>query len=125
MTEYIVKRLLSLILVLFGMSLLTFTITHLIPADPARLVAGNFASAEIVEGIRERLGLHLPLPEKYLIYMKRLVLERDLGVSIHDFRPVVDDLKERIPASLELALVSLFLLWTVRRGMSYRGHISG
>ncbi len=90
MTEYIVKRLLSLILVLFGMSLLTFTITHIIPADPARLVAGNFASAEIVEGIRERLGLHLPLSEQYL-------------------------------ASLELALVSLFLLWTVRRGMSYRG----
>lgn len=109
MSEYIVKRLLSLILVVFGMSLMIFTITHVIPADPARLVAGNYASAEIVEGIRERMGLNLPLPEQYLLYMKRLVLEGDLGVSMHNFRPVVEDLKERIPASLELALFSLFL----------------
>lgn len=109
MTEYIVKRLLSLIVVLFGMSLMIFTITHVIPADPARLVAGNYASVEIVEGIRERMGFHLPLPQQYLLYMKRLVLERDLGVSMQNFRPVSADLKERLPATLELALFSLFL----------------
>jgi peptide/nickel transport system permease protein len=109
MTEYIVKRLLSVIPVIVGMSLMTFAITHVIPADPARLVAGNFASTEIVEGIRERMGLNLPLPKQYLLYMKRLVLEGDLGVSMHNFRPVATDLKERVPASLELAFFSLLL----------------
>ena len=109
MTEYVVRRLMSLVLVLLGMSLLVFTITHVVPADPARLAAGNYASVEIVEGIRERMDLHLPLPEQYLLYMKRLVLERDLGVSMQNFRPVSEDLKDRIPATLELALFSLFL----------------
>ncbi|MBM3133744.1 MAG: ABC transporter permease [Chloroflexi bacterium] len=109
MTEYIIKRLLSLIFVVLGMSIMVFTITHAIPADPARLVAGNYASAEVVESIRERMGLHLPLPAQYLLYMKRLVLEGDLGTSMYSFRPVGEDLKERIPASLELAVFSLLL----------------
>jgi peptide/nickel transport system permease protein len=107
--DYIVKRLLSLVVVLFGMSLMIFSITHVIPADPARLVAGNYASAEIVEGIEERMGLHLPLPEQYFLYMKALVVDRDLGTSMRTFRPVMADLTERIPASLELALFSLVL----------------
>jgi peptide/nickel transport system permease protein len=109
MAEYTIKRLLSLVVVFFGMTLMIFTITHVIPADPARLVAGNYASVEIVEGIRERMGLNLPLPEQYLLYMKKLVLEGDLGVSMQTFRPVMADLKDRIPASLELALFSLLL----------------
>jgi peptide/nickel transport system permease protein len=109
MTQYIIRRLLSLIVVVFGMSLLTFTITHVIPADPAKLVAGNFASQEIVEGIKERMGLDRPLPEQYLSYMKGLVLRGDLGVSMHSFRPVTDELVQRIPASLELALSSLLI----------------
>lgn len=109
MTQYIVRRLLALVPVFLGMSIMVFFITHVIPADPARLVAGNFASTELVEGIRERMGLNRPLHEQYFVYMKRLVLEGDLGVSMHNFRPVAQDLKERIPASLELALFSLLL----------------
>lgn len=109
MSNYIVRRLFSLAFVLLGMSLLTFTITHVIPADPARLVAGNFASADIVQGIRERMGLDRPLPEQYFTYMRRLILEGDLGRSMQSFRPVAADLKDRIPASLELALFSLLL----------------
>ena len=109
MARYVLKRLFALVFVLLGMSLTIFFVTHVIPADPARLVAGNYASAKIVEGIRERMGLNLPLHEQYFLYMKRLVLEGDLGISMHNFRPVSEDLKERIPASLELASFSLMM----------------
>ena len=78
MKEYFVRRLVSLVFVLIGMSLLTFTLSHLIPADPARAAAGPNASGEAIENIRQRMGLDRSLPEQYLIYMKKL-LAGDLG----------------------------------------------
>ena len=102
------KRVLGLLLVVFGVSLITFTISHLIPGDPARLIAGDRASDALVAGIRHQLGLDLPLYQQYGRYVLDLV-QGDLGTSIRTNRPVLEDLQAFFPATLELALVALFL----------------
>lgn len=102
------KRLLGLLLVVFSVSLITFTISHLIPGDPARLIAGDRASDALVAGIRHQLGLDLPLYQQYGRYVLDLV-QGDLGTSIRTNRPVLEDLQAFFPATLELALVALFL----------------
>ena len=102
------KRLLGLILVVFGVSLITFSISHLIPGDPARLIAGDRASDALVAGIRHQLGLDLPLYQQYGRYLMDL-LHGDLGTSIRTNRPVLEDLQAFFPATLELALVALAL----------------
>lgn len=102
------KRLLGLLLVVVGVSLITFTISHLIPGDPARLIAGDRASDAIVQNIRHQLGLDLPLYQQYGRYMLDL-LHGDLGTSIRTSRPVLEDLQTFFPATLELALAALLL----------------
>jgi peptide/nickel transport system permease protein len=102
------KRLSGLLLVVFGVSLITFSISHLIPGDPARLIAGDRATEEIVQHIRHQLGLDLPLYHQYGRYMLDL-LHGDLGTSIRTSRPVLEDLQAFFPATLELALAALTL----------------
>jgi len=106
------KRLLFLALVVIGVSMITFAISHLIPGDPAMLVAGDRATPEIVERIREDMGLNKPLPEQYWIYLKGIV-SGDLGTSLRTRRPVTEDLKLYFPATLELAFVALVLATAV------------
>lgn len=102
------RRLVFLVLVLLGVSLITFMISHLIPGDPARLIAGDRATPAIVEKIREDMGLNRSLPEQYWRYFQG-ILSGDLGTSLRTRRPVVEDLKLFFPATLELAFVALFL----------------
>ncbi|KTS77014.1 peptide ABC transporter permease [Pseudomonas oryzihabitans] len=102
------KQLTDILIVVIGVSLITFVISHLIPGDPARLIAGERASDEIVANIRHQLGLDLPLYQQYLRYMSDL-LHGDLGQSIRTHRPVLEDLRTFFPATLELALVALLL----------------
>ncbi len=102
------RRLASLVWVVVGVSLITFAISHLVPGDPARLVAGDRATPEIVAHIRAQLGLDLPLPQQYLRYMGQL-LQGDLGTSIRTHRPVLQDIAAFFPATLELALSALLL----------------
>ena len=102
------KRLIFLVLVVFGVSLFTFAISHIIPGDPARLVAGDRASDEIVTSIRQQMGLDRPLPEQYWRYLTG-ILRGDLGASLRTNRPVIEDLVAFFPASLELALVALLI----------------
>jgi peptide/nickel transport system permease protein len=102
------KRLFALLLVVVGVSLITFAISHLIPGDPARLIAGDRASDAIVAHIRHQLGLDLPLYQQYGRYMLDL-LHGDLGTSIRTGRPVLDDLQAYFPATIELALAALTL----------------
>lgn len=109
MLAYLVRRLVSLAFVLWGMSVLTFTISHVIPADPAAAAAGFNATAEQIAQYRRELGLDRPLPEQYLRYIAGIVLRGDLGRSILNQRPVRDDIATFLPASIELALVSLAL----------------
>lgn len=106
-SRIIVKRLLGLILVVLGVSIITFIVSHLIPGDPARLIAGDRATDEIVANLRHTLGLDQPLPVQYWRYLSGLV-HGDLGTSIRTSRPVLEDLKAFFPATMELALVALF-----------------
>jgi peptide/nickel transport system permease protein len=106
--QYIIRRLIGLILVMFGMTLMTFVISHIVPADPAAAAAGFNAGAEQIEEIRHRMGLDRPLPEQYLHYLWG-VLHGDLGQSILNQRPVLQDILTFLPASVELALVSLLI----------------
>jgi len=102
------QRCWGLLLVVAGVCVITFIISHLIPGDPARLLAGDRASDEIVQHIRQQLGLDLPLWQQFIRYVEQL-LQGDLGMSIRTGRPVVDDLKAFFPATLELAFCALFI----------------
>jgi peptide/nickel transport system permease protein len=105
---YVLKRLFYLVPVLLGVTLLVFIISHAIPGDPARMMAGQKASREAVENLRRSMGLDRPLAEQYLRYLTGLFLA-DLGFSIRNQRPVMDDLKDFFPATLELTLASMLL----------------
>lgn len=105
---FISRRLVFLVFMLFGVSLITFALTQVVPGDPARLSAGRNASREQVENIRRRMGLDRSLPEQYLIYMSNL-LQGDLGRSLLNGRPVAENLKHFFPATVELA-VAAFLI---------------
>ncbi|HSB72708.1 MAG TPA: ABC transporter permease [Candidatus Methylomirabilis sp.] len=104
--SYVFRRLCYTIPVLLGVTLLVFIISHAIPGDPARMMAGQKASREAVENIRRSLGLDRPLPEQYLRYLVGLT-RGDLGRSIRNQRPVLDDLRDFFPATLELTAVSM------------------
>ena len=102
------QRCWGLILVVAGVCIITFIISHLIPGDPARLLAGDRASDDIVQGIRQQLGLDQPLYIQFGRYVDALA-HGDLGTSIRTGRPVAEDLKAFFPATLELAFCSLLL----------------
>jgi peptide/nickel transport system permease protein len=106
--RYVVRRLLLLIPVSLGLVLLVFTISHVLPGDPVRLAAGPHASASEVEALRVELGYDRRLPEQFLGYISQLV-QGDWGESILTRRPVLDDLKTYLPATLELVFAALVL----------------
>ena len=108
MIKLILRRIIFLMLVLFGMSLITFTVSHIVPADPIRIIAGQRATKETIEIYRKQYGMDKPLPLQYLIYMKNL-LRGDLGESIISRRKVLDDLKDYFPATIELVGFAMFL----------------
>src|SRR5262247_3085350 len=93
-------------LVIAGMSVFIFLVTHSIPADPARLAAGPEATPEMVAKIRGDLGLDRPLHIQYVHSVYRLT-QGDLGRSILTGRAVLEDLLRFVPATVELAAVSL------------------
>jgi peptide/nickel transport system permease protein len=105
---YFINRVLQFIFVLLGTSLIVFTVSHVIPADPVRAAAGPKASVEELAIIRHKLGFDKPLHIQYMIYMNNL-LKGDLGRSVVTLRPVAADLADRLPATLELAIFSLFI----------------
>lgn len=108
MTRFVASRIVFLIGVLLGMSVLAFTVSHIIPGDPARAAAGPEAGPEQVEAVRREYRLDRPIVEQYLYYMSRLV-RGDLGISIMTRRPVRDDLGTYFPATIELAFAASFI----------------
>jgi len=104
--RYAIQRLLGVIPLLFVVSILVFMFIHLIPGDPARLVAGKDATLEEINGIREQLGLNLPLWQQYVNYMGDL-LKGDLGVSVTSGLPVTDMLASRFLPTIILTFTSL------------------
>jgi peptide/nickel transport system permease protein len=111
LVRLIVRRLLFLVFVLFGLSVITFSLSHVIPGDPARLMAGPRASASAVKKIRQQFGLDDPLPQQYLTYVGE-VLHLDFGMSFTTRRPVAQDLQRFLPATVELGLYA-FVISTV------------
>ncbi|PST21931.1 ABC transporter permease [Mesorhizobium plurifarium] len=101
MAAYIARRLLQTVVILLGISLVTFVLLYLIPADPARQIAGRSATAQTVENIREQLGLNLPFYEQYLRYVAGL-LQGDFGRSYLQKTEVSTLIASRLPASLVL-----------------------
>jgi peptide/nickel transport system permease protein len=108
MRSFLIRRLIGLVFVLVGVSLVTFILSHVLPADPARVALGGKAGAEQYEAMREQMGLDRPLYVQYATYVGNL-LRGDLGYSYTSKRPVRDDLLDYFPASLELMTVSLML----------------
>ena len=97
----LLRRLISLPVVLLGMTVVTFAVTHIVPGDPARLQAGPHASEEQVQVLRHRYGYDQPLVQQYVTYMGDL-LHGNLGDSITTRRPVSEDLRQFFPATIEL-----------------------
>ena len=106
MARFIVRRLLLLIPILLGLSLLIFVFIHLLPGDPATTILGERATPENYRRVREALGLDRPLHEQYSSYMADL-LRGDLGRSFLTNRDVVDDFLLRFPATIELSLAAM------------------
>lgn len=92
--------------VIFGLTILTFTITHLVPGDPALLAAGPQATQEMVDQIRVEFGMDKPIPIQYVNYVEGLV-KGDWGKSVLSRRPVTKDLRVFWPATLELVLAAM------------------
>lgn len=108
MGRYLVRRLLLIVPTLIGLSMLTFIVSHLMPADPAKLAAGPRATADMVQTLRHEYGLDRPLYIQYLTYAKDLV-QGNWGTSIVSQHPVLQDLKLYLPNTMELVLAAMFI----------------
>ena len=106
MLRFIARRLLVTIPVLIGLSLLVFLFVRALPGDPADALLGERATEESRARIRESLGLNEPLPVQYGRYVGSL-LSGDLGSSVSTRRPIVEELSERFPATVELAVAAM------------------
>jgi len=116
MKQYIFKRLMSGVIVLFGLSIFTFMLIHFIPGDPVRIMLGQRATVEQIEMLREELGLNKPLMVQYLSYASGVV-KGDLGTSLKTGRPVSTEIADRFPATAKMAVASLGVAVVVGIGL--------
>jgi peptide/nickel transport system permease protein len=108
MLRYIAKRLLDLVPVILGITLLVFLFLQLIPGDPAIVLLGQRATPAQVEALREQLGLNQPLPLQYLAFLGKL-LRFDLGRSIISGIPITQEIATRWPATFELSVAAMIV----------------
>lgn len=109
MGAYIVRRLILAVVTVFGILVITFILSHVIPACPAVIIAGRVPCPEVVTRIRTELGLDKPLHQQFFMYITRLS-RFDLGVSFISKRPVIEDLLRFFPATLELVTLAAIVL---------------
>lgn len=102
MIRFVIRRILQIIPVLLVVAILVFSMLHLIPGDPARLVVGIEASKETIEIAREKLGLNDPLYIQFFSFLKD-ILQGDLGTSIQTGTPVTEELAKRFPITMTIA----------------------
>lgn len=107
MLRYILRRLLMLLPVILGVTLITFTMLYFTPGDPARLTLGEQAGAEQLEQFRELHGLNDGYFVRFFNYVKNAVLHQDMGFSYRTGQPVFDEILLRFPATLKLAGLGL------------------
>lgn len=108
MALYILRRIALSIPALLGLILLTFVLSRVVPGDPAATLAGDAATPAQIAQIRTQYGLDRPILEQAVIHVRQ-VLSGDLGNSIFSGRPVAEEIWQRLPATLELTFVALFL----------------
>ena len=118
---YLGQRLIAMVPTVIGLVILTFFLARVVPADPIALIAGEGATREQIEALRQRYGFDLPLYTQLGVYLRQLA-SGDLGVSIYTGRPVLDDILERFPATIELTLMTglLYLLMSFPLGVLSR-----
>lgn len=105
---FLLRRLIGIVGVLIGVSIITFAISHLVTTDPAVAALGDHATDEQIAQFRAEYGLDKPVLEQYVIYVQNL-LRADLGTSIRTRRPVAQDLIQFFPATLELSMAALVI----------------
>src|SRR5579864_5064847 len=108
MLTFMLRRLLLLVPILFGVSIVVFLTVHLVPGDPVQIMLGHSPSGISAATLRHELGLDAPLPVQYARYVAN-VLHGDLGTSIRSSRPVIDEIGDRFPATLELTVAAMAL----------------
>ena len=108
MFGFIIRRTLSIIPTLLGVSIVIFLMLAITPGDPAELLLGERATEETLENMREHLGLNEPLYVQYGMFLKRLI-KFDLGETIWTRQKVWDEIKQRYPATIELSVAAMFL----------------
>jgi len=108
MFQYVLKRLLSTLPVLIGISLLLFFMLRMLPGDPAQVLAGQMASQEDIKNIRQQLGLDKPIFVQYGIFLSRLA-KLDLGRSARTQSPVIKEIWARLPNTVLLAVTAITL----------------
>src|SRR5438874_7138015 len=108
MVQYIIRRFLQMIPITFGILTLVFSLIHLIPGDPARQIAGPDAQEQDVQSVRKALGLDQPLWTQYVSYLSHVV-RGDLGRSFQTNELVSKQIRERYPATLQLAFGAMFV----------------
>lgn len=112
MTHYVSRRVISILPVLFGISVLVFLLVHLIPGDVAQILLGTQATDQQIETLRRSFGLDRPLPIQYADWLAHL-MTGDFGVSLRTSRPVLPDLISRFGVTLQLTLVAMVIALTV------------
>jgi len=108
MKRYIAKRLLLLIPVLLGVSILSFALIHLAPGDPSRTIAGDRASPQIIKAMQEKYGLDKPIIVQYWLWLRH-VLRGDFGRSIVTNERILVEIIDRLPNTVELTFVAMFI----------------
>lgn len=108
MIKYIIRRLILLVPVLFGVSLATFVVMHLFTTDPAAMILGQHATAEKMTAVRQELGIDKPIHVQFGDYLSHIV-QGDLGKSVITKTSITDELMKRFPATVELAIVAIII----------------
>ena len=112
MLRYVVRRLLLLVPILFGLSILVFFWVRALPGTPAESLLGERATPELVEAYKDRYGLNDPIYKQYGRQLKSWA-EGDLGTSVATHRPVTDEIRDRFPATIELAVFALMFATSI------------
>lgn len=112
MATYLAGRVLLLLPVLLGVSLVSFGLLQLVPGDPALILAGEEATEEVLARIRQEYGLNRPLPVQFVSYLRHAATG-DLGISIQSRQPVATLLAQRFPFTLKLACLAIFVSATL------------
>jgi len=119
MLRFVIRRLLLLVPILLGLSILVFAWIRALPGGPAEALLGERLTPESRAQIEEQYGLDDPVFVQYWRYVKTTVVDRDLGTSINTRRPVSEELKERFPATIELAVAAMLFAMVLGVPLGY------